>query len=51
MLRKMERKKRHTKVGVRAFIFFIVAALALGGIAISLNLKLEDRQNAHGSAP
>ena len=51
MLRRREGKKHHTKVGLRAFIFFIAATLLLGGIAISMNLRLEDWQNRHALAP
>jgi hypothetical protein len=51
MLRRREGKKHHTKVGLRAFIFFIAATLLLGGIAISMNLRLEDWQNKHALAP
>jgi hypothetical protein len=51
MLRRKEGKRPHTKVGLRVFIFFVAAALLLGGIAISMNLRLEDWQNRHALAP
>jgi len=38
------------RIGPRVFVFLIVSAITLGAIAISLNLRLEDRETAHRHA-
>jgi hypothetical protein len=45
MIRKTGRKRSRIKIGRRAVLFFILATLILGGMAISENLRFEDRAN------
>jgi hypothetical protein len=49
LMRRRVRQKVRTKVGPRVFIVFIVTAVALGAIAISMNLTLEDWEKTHHS--
>jgi hypothetical protein len=39
--------RRRTRIGARAFLFFAVAAITVGALAISLNVRLEQAWNSH----
>jgi hypothetical protein len=45
-LRRWVRKNPTVKVGPRVFVIFIILAVLLGAIAISVNLKVEKRESA-----
>jgi hypothetical protein len=45
--RRRDRKKVPAKIGPRIFVFLIVSSVLLGAVAISMNLKLEEREKAH----
>jgi hypothetical protein len=50
-LRRLQQKQVRTKVGVRVFFFFIAAALVLGALAISMNVRIEERaKQSHEAA-
>jgi hypothetical protein len=38
------------KVGMRPFIIYIVGAIAIGALAISLSLKLDEHERIHSVA-
>ncbi len=42
IVRRIGRRKSRVKVGMRAFLFFLVLALLIATFAISLNMKIED---------
>lgn len=44
IVRRIGRRKSRVKVGLRAFLFFLVLALLIATFAISLNMKIEDAQ-------
>lgn len=40
LLRKSGRKHPRTRIGPRVFVFFLLAALAMGALALLLDLRL-----------
>jgi hypothetical protein len=45
--RRRDLKKVLTKIGPRIFVFLIVSPVLLGAVAISMNMKLQEREKAH----
>jgi hypothetical protein len=49
LIRRGGRKKSRVKIGWRVFAIYIIAVLATGAVAISLNLKVQDWEKTHTS--
>jgi hypothetical protein len=50
-MRRANRKQLRTKIGLRPFVFLAIVAIVLGAFAVSMNIKVEDRERAQRVHP